>query len=320
MSSPAPVRLGILGTGRINDQLLAGARLTQSVRPVAVGSRDLVRAREFAARHGLERVHGSYEDLLTDPGVDAVYVPLPNSLHHPWAMKALRAGKHVLAEKPYTAEPREVDEAFELADRSGLVLVEAFMWRHGPGARLIRELLPTVGEVVTIWTAFSFVLEWEPDVRLGAELAGGSLMDVGCYSISGARFAAGEEPNRVFGVAAWGPSGVDRRFHGQLEFPGGAVAQISSGFDTDHRGIEVSGTQGSFSLSDPWRNETRRLVVNDTVSEYADENQYRLELDDLAAAIRGERPSLLGREDALGQARTLEALYRSARLGVPVSL
>jgi predicted dehydrogenase len=320
MNRPAPVRLGIVGTGQIADQLLAGARQSESVRPVAVGSRDLARAQAFARRHALPRVHGSYEGLLADPDVEAVYISLPNGLHHAWSMKALRAGKHVLAEKPYSAEPVEVDEAFDLAERAGLVLAEALMWLHGPGARLIRELLPRVGDVVTIRSAFSFVLDRERDVRLAADLAGGSLMDVGCYSISGARLAAGGEPVRVLGVADWGPTGVDRRFHGQLEFSSGAVAQISSGFDGNHRGIEVAGTRGSFSLSDPWRNETRRLIVDDQVSEYADENQYRVELDDFAAAIRGERPSLLGRADALGQARTIEALLRSARSGLPVSL
>jgi predicted dehydrogenase len=144
-------------------------------------------------------------------------------------------------------------------------------------------------------------------------------MDVGCYSVSGARLAAGEEPARVFGMATWGPTGVDVRFHGLLEFPSGAVAAIASGFQSDHRGVDVVGRDGSFSLLDPWRNETPVALVNGERLDYEPQNQYALELDDLAAAIRGERASLLGRADALGQARTIEALYRSARQGTPVT-
>jgi predicted dehydrogenase len=320
MSSDATLRLGVIGTGRINDQLLGGARGLASVHAVAVGSRDAERGRAFAARHGIQTVHPSYEELLADPEVEAVYISLPNSLHHEWTMHALRAGKHVLSEKPYTADPADVTEAWDLADRSGLVLMEAFMWRHGPGAQLIRELLPQVGAVRTIRTSFSFVIEDHSDVRMNASLAGGSLMDVGCYSLSGARLAAGEEPVRVTGVAAWAPSGVDMHFHGQLEFPSGAVAQIASGFDSDRRGLEVVGADGWFLLRDPWKNETPVAFLNGKTIEYAPQDQYRLELENLVAAIRGEHAQLLGREDALGQARAIEALYRSARSGASVQL
>lgn len=299
---------------------MGGARETDTLRAVAVGSRDAARGQAFAARHGIDRVYGSYEALLADPAVEAVYISLPNSLHHAWTMHSLRAGKHVLSEKPYTANPADVEEAFDLADRSGLVMMEAFMWRHGPGAKLITDLLSQIGQVRTIRTSFSFVLQRRHDVRLEAALAGGSLMDVGCYSVSGARLAAGQEPSRVIGVATWAPSGVDLRFHGQLEFPSGAVAQIASGFDSENRGIEVVGSAGSFDLRDPWKNETTVAHLNGNQFDYPFENQYRLQLLNFAAAVRGEAQPLLGRTDALGQARTIEALYRSARSGTPVTL
>lgn len=320
MNSHSPLRLGIVGTGRINDQLLAGARETDAVKAVAVGSRDAAKGRAFAARHDLQTVHSSYQDLLADPGIDAVYISLPNGLHHEWTMHALHAGKHVLVEKPYSANPTEVEAAFDLAEQSGLVLIEALMWRLGPGAQLVRDFLPQVGEVRTIRTSFSFVIGNQADVRLDPALAGGSLMDVGCYSISGARLAAGEEPTRVSGVAAWGPTGVDLRFHGQLEFRSGAVAQIASGFESNHRGIQVVGADGWFSLRDPWRNESPIAFLNGNRVDYEPQNQYRLELDELAAAVRGERAPLIGRDDALGQARTIHALYRSARSGALVAL
>jgi predicted dehydrogenase len=321
MAAQGPLRLGIVSTANISEQLLGGAAETESIDVVAVGSRDVAKGRAFADRFGIPTVHGSYEEVLADPNVEAVYIPLPNGMHHPWAMKALAAGKHALVEKPYSADPADVDDAYDRAAKNGLVVAEAFMWRHGPGARLITELMPRVGDVLTIRTSFSFALTWETDVRLEADLAGGSLMDVGCYSISGARLAAGSDPVRVFGVATWGPSGVDRRFHGELEFANGAVAQIMCGFDTNARGIEVIGTDGWFRILDPWRNELgHAVIVNGEMREYAPVNQYRLELENFAAAIRGTSAPLLGRDDALGQARTIQALYRSAREGVPVAL
>lgn len=284
-----------------------------------MGSRDRARGEAYAAHHGIETAHPSYADLLADRSVEAVYISLPNGLHHAATMQALSAGKHVLVEKPYSADPAEVEEAFNLAEGSGLILMEALMWRHGPAAQLIGEMLPKVGRVRTIRTSFSFPIDSDADVRMNPALAGGSLMDVGCYSISGARLAAGEEPVRVTGAATWAAGdGVDMLFHGQLEFPSGAIAQIASGFASNHRGIEVVGSDGWFSLQDPWRSEPPAGSLNGEPFSYEPQNQYRLELEDLAAAIRGERAPLIGRADARGQARTIEALYRSARSGQTV--
>ena len=226
-----PVRWGILGTGGITRALLTGARRSSAVEIVAVGSRTRERATEFAAEHGIARAHASYEALLADPDVEAVYISLPNSLHHPWTLRALEAGKHVLCEKPYSRRPADVAAAFEAADRAGLVLSEAFMWRHHPQARTIVELLPELGELQTIRATFSFVIERQSDVRLRSDLDGGSLMDVGSYCVSGARLLTGEEPDVVFGTQVVGPSGVDVRFNGLLHFPGGAVAEFMSGFE-----------------------------------------------------------------------------------------
>ena len=230
MQANEPVRWAILGSAGIATKLLAGARRSSAVTIVAVGSRSQARADAFAASNGIERAYGTYEALLADREVEAVYIALPNSLHHPWTLRALAAGKHVLCEKPYSRHPAEVDEAFDLADRAGLVLSEAFMWRHHPQARLAVELLPGLGSLQTIRATFSFVLDDPADIRLGADLAGGSLMDVGCYCVSGARLLAGEEPDLAFGLATNGPSGVDLRFSGLLHFPSGTVAELSAGF------------------------------------------------------------------------------------------
>jgi xylose dehydrogenase (NAD/NADP) len=317
-----PVRWGILGTGGITRALLRGASRTRAADIVAVGSRSIDRARAFATEHGIARAHGSYEALLADPDVEAIYVALPNSLHYPWTLRALEAGKHVLCEKPYSRRPHDVVAAFDAADRAGLVLSEAFMWRHHPQAGRIVELLPELGELQTIRATFSFVLDRPNDVRLRSDLDGGSLMDVGTYCVSGARLLTGEEPDLVFGTQVVGPTGVDVRFNGLLHFPDGAVAEFMCGFEADHRGLEAIGSDGSARLTNPWLpNDPDPSLIRDGVeTPIAFFDPYQLELEDLGSAIREGRPPMLGRADALGQARVIDALYRSADAGVPMRI
>ena len=316
----APVRWGILGTGDINDRFLPGARLADAVEVVAVGSRTAARAAAFAERHDIPRAHGTYDELLADPGVEAIYNALPNSLHHEWTLRSLAAGKHVLCEKPYTRHPAEVDEAFDAADRAGLVLSEAFMWRHHPQARRLVESLPGIGALQAIRATFGYVQEGRADVRLRPDLDGGSLMDVGCYCVSGSRLIAGEEPDVVYGVALPGPTGVDIRFTGLLHFPSGVVAEFTSGFTSTHHTLEAIGSGGSLMLTNPWQGQPVSIVRDGVETKLDGENAYRLELEDVGRAIRGEGPPLLGREDAMGQARTLDGLLRSAETGQPVRL
>lgn len=316
----APVRWGILGTGGITGKFVTGARRSSAVEIVAVGSRDAERASGFAAEHGIPRNHGSYEGLLADPEVEAVYVALPNSLHHPWTLRALAAGKHVLCEKPYSRRPAEVSAAFDAAERAGRILSEGFMWRHHPQARRIVELLAELGELQTIRATFSFAMEGQRDVRLQSDLDGGSLMDVGTYCVSGARLLTGEEPDLVYGIQVIGPTGVDVRFSGLLRFPGGAVAEFMCGFEADHVGLEAIGSDGSVRLTSPWLPEGASLVRNGVEVPFEPADPYQLELEDVSRAIRERRPPLLGRADALGQARTIDALYRSSATGAPIRL
>jgi predicted dehydrogenase len=282
---------------------------------VAVGSRSPERAAAYAKTHAIERAHGSYEALLADPAIDAVYIALPNALHHPWTLRALAAGKHVLVEKPYSRRPADVEEAFDAADSAGLVLSEAFMWRHHPQADRFVERLTELGELQVVRSTFSWSLHDQANVRLRADLEGGSLLDVGCYCVSGARLLTGEEPEAVLGTAAMGTSGVDLRFSGLLRFPGGVVAEFTSGFTASHRGLEAIGSDGSILATDPWHGRPAFLWRDGQVEEFPTADPYALELEDMAAAIRGERPPRLGRADALGQARTLAALLRSAETG-----
>jgi len=303
-------RWGILSTAKINRLVRPRARGAEGVEFVAVASRDSARAEAYAREHGLARAHGSYEALLADDGVDAVYVPLPNSLHHEWTLRGLAAGKHVLCEKPYTRHSAQVEEAFDLAERNGLILSEAFMWRHNPQTKRFVELLPEVGELQTIRATFSFPLRNETDVRLIPELDGGALMDVGCYCVNGARLLAGE-PERVHGEQVIGPTGVDVRFTATLRFPDDIVAEFTCSFTQEHQGLEVIGSEGTLFAGDPWHCKDGLILVNGRQERLQPTNSYTLELENVSAAIRGEAPLLLGREDALGQALTIEALYDS---------
>ena len=166
------LRLALLSTANINEKLAAGARQAENVELVAIGSRDTNRARKQAGELNVPRALSSYDEVLADPGVDAVYIPLPNSLHVEWSVRALEAGKHVLCEKPLSRHPAEVERAFDAADAAGRVLAEAFMWRHTPQARRLRELAAGLGEVRLVRGAFSFPLSVEENVRWDAGLEG----------------------------------------------------------------------------------------------------------------------------------------------------
>jgi D-xylose 1-dehydrogenase (NADP+, D-xylono-1,5-lactone-forming) len=317
-----PVRLGVLSTARINRPVIAAARASERVELVAVASRDQARADAYAEEHGIERAHGSYEALLADPDVDAVYISLPNSLHIEWSIRALEAGKHVLCEKPLDRRPERVEEAFDVAERAGRVLMEGFMWRHHPQTRLLEEIIRSgrIGEPRVVLARFSFPLDDPENVRMRPELDGGGLMDVGCYCISAARFVAGE-PELVFGRQVVGPTGVDVRFLGTLQFPGNVFAHFLCGMDVPFSSrLEVVGSDASAVVADPWLCRDPHVQIGDERIDAEDADRYQLELENLSDAIRGAAQPLLGRADAVGQARVIEALYRCAETDTAVTL
>jgi D-xylose 1-dehydrogenase (NADP+, D-xylono-1,5-lactone-forming) len=311
------LRWGVLSTAVITDKLLHSGT---DQRFVAVGSRDGERARAWAAARGVERAHGSYDELLGDPEVDAIYNPLPNSMHVEWSVRALEAGKHVLCEKPLSRRPEDVEQVFAVAQREGRLVTEAFMWRHHPQVARARELLTAgeIGELRVIRAAFAHYAIDPRDVRLQADLDGGGLMDVGCYCVSGARTLAAAEPDVVqaFAITAR-PGGVDVAMVATLRFPGDVLAHFDCG--VAYQGgdeLEAVGTEGSIFLDDPWHGvdpviEVRRPGGVERI-DVPHENSYALELADFEAAARGERDPLLGRDDALAQARVIAALYDSA--------
>jgi D-xylose 1-dehydrogenase (NADP+, D-xylono-1,5-lactone-forming) len=321
------VTWGLLSTARINRPVLEAAAESDRAEVIAVASRDATRAEAYAHEHGIERAHGSYEALLEDADVEAVYISLPNSMHVPWTLRALEAGKHVLCEKPFSRRPHEVEEAFDRAEEAGLVLSEGFMWRHHPQAAKLAQLVAdgAIGRLRVVRAGFSFQLaavHGADDARFDPALDGGALMDVGCYCVNAIRFLGGE-PERVQGEQVVGESGVDVVFAGTLSLADDVVAHFDCGFILPRRAeLEVIGEAGSLFADDAFqiRSPGIELRTEDGSEHIAVEpaNSYRLELENVSAAIRGEVPLLLGRDDAVGQARTLDALYRAAEAAASV--
>jgi D-xylose 1-dehydrogenase (NADP+, D-xylono-1,5-lactone-forming) len=320
----SPLRLGLLSTARINRRILPPARESELVEVAAVASRDGGRGAAYAGQNGIARAHAGYEALLADPEVDAVYIPLPNSLHVEWTQRALEAGKHVLCEKPLTDEPDDAEALFDLAEGRGLVLAEGFMYRHNPQTRRVEELVRegAIGRLQLVRTSFSFPVEGAENIRLDPALDGGSLLDLGTYCVSGARLLAGE-PESVLGRQVIGQTGVDDLFTGSLVFAEGVHAVFDCGLRMPNRAtLEAVGTEGALFVDDPWlcRRPGIELSRGDTVERIPVEpaDSYRLELDDFARAVAGEGEPLLGREDAVAQARVLSALRRSAVQSIPL--
>jgi predicted dehydrogenase len=318
---------GFLSTARINDALLQGIAAVPDAQALAVASRDGARADEYARANGIERAYGGYERLLADPDVDVVYISLPNGMHVEWTNAALEAGKHVLCEKPLSRSAAAVEQLFDLAQARGVHLSEAFMYRHHPQTKRLKELVDSgaIGELRLIRGQFSF--DCDPaDPRMLAGMEGGGLMDLGCYPVSIARYLAGE-PERVSAEQLLGGDGVDVVMAGVLRFAGGVIAHFDSGLAMPHRReVEVVGSTGVLRVANPWHPEPDGIELwrdGASVAEVIPTpllDSYALQVADLSAAARGEGQPLLGRADALGQARAIEALYASAAAGSSVSL
>jgi D-xylose 1-dehydrogenase (NADP+, D-xylono-1,5-lactone-forming) len=319
-------KVALLSTAAINEALLGGARDSELVEVVGVGSRDRARAEAYSRQRGLERAYGSYEELLADPDIDVVYVALPNALHVEWSIRALDAGKHVLSEKPLSRDPAEVERAFDAAERAGRILMEGFMYRHHPQTKKLKQLVDegAIGELRLVRTQFSFTLDKPDDVRWDPELGGGALLDLGCYCVSGSRLLAGE-PEIVHAEQTLSASGVDARFAATMRFADGVLAHFDCGFDLPFRTeLEAVGSEGTLFMPQPFVADDVDLELRrpDDVERLPrlSANRYRLELENLSRAIRGEEEPLLRREESLAQARVLDALLCSAASGEPVRI
>jgi predicted dehydrogenase len=324
-SAGDPVRFGFLAAGRIAAIVASAAAASDRIALAAVAARERTRAETFAREHGFERAYGTYDELLADPDVECVYVSTPNSLHVDWTVRALEAGKHVLCEKPFSRRPAEAERAVAAARHAGRLLAEGFMYRHLPltglVARLVREgELGPLRLIRASWT----IQAHEGHVGLRPELDGGALMVVGCYCVNASRLLGGE-PESVYGEQVVGPTGVDTSFAAMLRFPGGAVGQLYCAlFGARQGAVEVQGEHAALYVADPWFGAAPvvELHRNGRVEriEANGGDPYRLELEHVSAAIRGESGRGSPRDDVLAQARVLEALYRSAEERRPVTV
>lgn len=321
-SPAAPLRWGILGTAHIAARrILPAMAASRRHTVVAVASRQPARGREFAARFGIPRVYDDYAALLADPEIDAVYNPLPNALHRTWTERAARAGKHVLCEKPMATTAADAAAMVATCRAHGVVLREAFMYRHHPQiARLqalLREGAIGVPWLVRAWFSFTTTAG---NIRLDPSLGGGGLLDVGCYAVNISRLLLGE-PVRAAATAVY-EHGVDVLLSGFLAFPGGRAALIDCGLRAPLRqGCEIVGTAGTIALPRPFQPEEdpATLVVTTprgtATVEVPGANQYTLMLDDFAAAVRDGAPPRGTASDAVTNMRALDALARAARTG-----
>ena len=323
------LRWGLLSTARINRSLIPPLRASKRNRLMAVASRSQATADSYAREWKIPRTLGSYEALLHDPEIDVIYNPLPNSLHAEWTIKALRAGKHVLCEKPMAATVEEADAIIAASKETGKVVAEAFMYRHHPQTLKIKEMVDdgSLGKLQLIKSSFTFVLTHEGDVRLDKALGGGSIWDLGCYPISYARTMIGAEPLEVFGWQVTGATGIDMSFIGQMRFPNGVHAQFDCGFASpEHSFVEIVGTEGTLNIPFPFKPEKKKEKIyfthgkkTDTI-EIKGQELYSGEVEDMADAILLGKPPRVSLDDSHRNVATILALLESAQSGKVVTL
>ncbi|EMA06337.1 D-xylose 1-dehydrogenase [Haloferax denitrificans] len=324
------MKFGILSTAGIGVKSVIPAVQASEHTAAAIASRDEARASAVADELGIPTAYGSYEALLADDSLDAVYIPLPNGLHADWARAAADRGLHVLCEKPLTASADETAALFDYCEDAGVTLMEAFMYRFHPRTERAAELVASeLGEVVSVTSHFSFRLpDGAEDIRIDPDLAGGSVMDVGCYAVSAARLFLGT-PDRVYATTTdTRDCGVDTRMSGVLEYDSGATARVESSFDTpETQYYRVQTTDGwleatpAFNVGSTASAELTYATDGRVVTETFDPtDSYRREVEAFARAVEtGETPRV-DREESVAVMRTIDAIYESADTGRAVEL
>lgn len=323
-----PLRWGLISTARINRALIKPLRASERNELVAVASRSLEKAQNYAAEWEIPQAYGSYQAMLDDPEIDVVYNSLPNHLHTEWTVKALRAGKHVLCEKPLAISLKEVDAMALAVEETGNVLAEAFMYRHHPQTIKVKELVDSgvLGDVRVIKGAFTFTLTNPGDVRLNPEMGGGSIWDVGCYPISFARYILSGEPLEAFGWQVTGESGIDEVFTGQLRFQDEIVVQFDCGFRSPFRArMVVIGSEATLVVPNPFRpgiDDEMRIVKEDEVQRIKTPGQelYIGEVEDMTDVILKGTPPRISLDDSRNNVAAILALLRSAQENRPVEM
>ncbi|MBN1428638.1 MAG: Gfo/Idh/MocA family oxidoreductase [Anaerolineae bacterium] len=322
------IRWGILSTANIGRQrVIPAIQHSNNGMVAAIASRGIKRAQAVAREMDIPRAYGSYEELLADPDIDAIYNPLPNHLHAPWSIKAAEAGKPTLCEKPFAGDAAEAQEMVDVFKSRNILLAEAFMYRFHPRTQRAKQLVDegVVGKVKLMQASFSFLMSPDRragDVRMKKEMAGGALMDVGCYCVNVIRLMLGEEPERVTASAVWADSGVDMNMVGTLKFPSGALAHFGCGFDAvPDSNYEILGDEGQILVESGfvatanaeqvihvWRGDKHEVITIPGV------DHYQLMVEDFADALISGRPPRFDPQDAAENMRVLDRLYISARV------
>ncbi|MDB4914308.1 MAG: oxidoreductase domain protein [Gemmatimonadetes bacterium] len=323
----APVRWGVMGVADIAIHKVIPAMQASAHTPVvAIASRDLDKSRTAAKALGIEKAYGSYEELLADPDIDAIYNPLPNHMHVPWSVKAAAAGKHVLCEKPLSLTTTEARELLAVRDRTGVQIAEAFMVRTHPQWAAVRELIAEgrIGELRLVVGHFSYFRRDPRDIRSNPEWGGGALMDIGCYPITLSRWLFDEEPTEVIATLDRDPDmKIDRLVSGLLRFPSGQASFTCAGQLVSHQRMQVYGTEGRIEIEIPYNapaDRECRIFVDDG-SKFAGEaaevislpavDQYRLQGERFSEAVRGVGTVPVTLEDSIGNMAVIDALFRS---------
>jgi predicted dehydrogenase len=318
------LRWGILGTANIGRvAVIPAIQSSKNGEVAAVASREAQKGAEFAAQFGIPMSYGSYEALLDDADIDAVYIPLPNSLHCEWTIKAARSGKHILCEKPLALSAAQCQEMDEAAREHGVLLMEAFMYRFHPRTEKVIELVRSgsLGSLRMIQSSFSFKLTRPDNIRLRADLGGGSLMDVGSYCVNVGRTLAGEEPIAVQAVAHWASSGVDDQMIGTLRFASGLMAQFDCALtQARHEGYFAAGTDGYFFAPAAFLPGKEDILLHEfrdrkeTQHRFTGCDEYQLMVEHFAECVLKREQPRYSAMEAAANMRVIETLYQSARL------
>ena len=323
------VRWGLVSTANINRRVIPAIRESKRGELTAVASRSLENAKAYAKKWKIPQAFGSYQEMLDSGQVDAVYISLPNHLHAEWSIHAMQAGVHVLCEKPFAISLDEVDKMIAAKNETGMVLAEAFMYRHHPQTKIAGDMVQSgkLGEISMVRGAFDFAFRSKDNVRLVTEWGGGCLWDVGVYPMSFAQFVMGESPEWVMGSQWVGETEVDETFTGQMGYTGGRFAQISSAFRTPfHTFFEIIGTLGRLHISKPFVGmEDGKMTIfpvdgKPKKVKVPKKNLYLGEIKDMHAAILDSAPNYLTLDETRDHVRTVLALYESANTGNVVHL
>ncbi len=322
------IRWGVISTASIGRRrVIPAIQASRNGEVAAIASRDLEKAKAAAAELNIPKAYGSYEELIAAPDIDAIYNPLPNDQHAEWSIRCAEAGKPVLCEKPLAVDATQAQHMVDFFAARGVPLAEAFMYRFHPQTQRVKQIVSSggIGQVHIIQATFSFPIASETNIRLSKAMAGGALMDVGCYCVNVMRHMTGEEPDRVSALASWGPqSGVDERLVGLLGFPSGVMGHLDCSLRSHFTNIyEIRGSRGRLLVEkaftphapDPAAGTTVRYWHDDSYEEipFGPSTQYTLMAEDFADALLEKRPPRFPIQDAVNNMRVIDRLLTAAR-------